>query len=149
MCPTRFQRLFTDHRPFAFCAVCGATVAVIWELQAMAPYLALLSFWDIAWLVVLLPFAACLGAALGVFPTYGILGGLVLDWVARRNGAPFREGDEVVILSKRFPGRVTRVYEVWNERRQVRVELGEQEREAVTDVFEYTDVCRPPRGPST
>jgi hypothetical protein len=37
---------------------------------------------------------------------------------------------------------VARIYELWKERGQVRVELGEAERNDVTDVYSETQVCR-------
>lgn len=120
----------------------GATVACVWAGSILLPTRDG-SMWGTCKAVALLPVAACLGAMLGVFP-----GGLLLvplfRWIESRNGAPFHAGDEVVILSKRFPGRVTRVYDVWSERHQVRVDLSDGDRENVTDVFCYTDVCRRP-----
>ena len=142
MHPTRFQRLFTDNRPIFFLMALGAlalSARVCWILvPTLTP-----SPWSIGEFVIMLVVAACLGALIGAFPCGYILGP-ILKWIEHRNGAPFHEGDEVVILSKRFPGRVTRIYAVWAERHEVRVELGEVEREKVTDVFSYTDVCRAP-----
>jgi hypothetical protein len=57
-------------------------------------------------------------------------------------GAPFRIGDHVWILVGKHKGTLTRVYEVWNERGQVRVELGADDHEAVTDVFCVVAICR-------
>jgi hypothetical protein len=142
MRPTWFQRLFTDDRPFCFLMAVGAAVVLVWVAAILAPTLTL-SAWSIGRFLGLMLVAACLGAVLGAFPGSMLLA-FVLPWVERTNGAPFREGDEVVILSKRFPGRVSRIYEVWAERHAVRVELGEIERQNVTDVFSFTDVCRRP-----
>lgn len=61
---------------------------------------------------------------------------------ARINGAPFREGDTVRILSGRYRGTVAEVYAVWLERGQFRVDLGEDARKKVEDVFSPTDVLR-------
>jgi hypothetical protein len=140
MQPTLFQRLFTDNRPLYFLMTVGAIVSVVWTGSILLPTLSV-SLWNLAWCIALFPVAVCLGAVLGAFPG-GMLLGLLLQWVERRNGAPFREGDEVIILSKRYPGRVTRVYDVWAERHQVRVELDDRSRKDVTDVFSFTDVCR-------
>jgi hypothetical protein len=137
---TPFQRLFTDDRPLFFQMAVGATVSVVWTGSILLPTLSV-SLWNLAWCIGLFLVAACLGAVIGAFPG-GMFLGIVLQWVERRNGAPFREGDEVVILSKRYPGRVTRVYDVWAERHQVRVELDDRSRQEVTDVFSFTDVCR-------
>ncbi|HKS23326.1 MAG TPA: hypothetical protein VJZ76_11040 [Thermoanaerobaculia bacterium] len=61
---------------------------------------------------------------------------------ARINGAPFRKGDTVRILRGRHRGTVAEVYEVWHERGQFRVDLGEAARKEVKDVFTATDVLR-------
>jgi phosphate/sulfate permease len=60
----------------------------------------------------------------------------------RLNGAPFHEGDHVQILVGPHRGRVVRVYAIWAERNQVRVELGEQTKKGASDVFSYFQVCR-------
>ncbi|MDX1945727.1 MAG: hypothetical protein SFU86_10050 [Pirellulaceae bacterium] len=140
MQPTLFQRLFTDNRPLWFLMAVGAAVSVVWVESILVPTVTV-SRWSLFWSIVLFPVAACLGAVLGAFPG-GMFLGIVLRWIEWRNGAPFHEGDEVVILSKRYPGRVTRIYEVWAERHEVRVELDERAREDVTDVFSFLDVCR-------
>ncbi len=142
MQPTRSQLLFTDDRPIYFLIAAGATVACVWTGSILLPTLTV-SACNLYTAVLLMNVSACLGAMLGVFPG-GLLLGVLLRRIEARNGAPFHVGDEVVILSKRFPGRITRVYQVWSERHQVRVELGDADRENVTDVFAYTDVCRPP-----
>jgi hypothetical protein len=141
MRPTLFQRAFTDDRPAFFLMALGAVVAVAWTLAQLVPTLAA-SRWNLLWCVALVPVAGVLGGVLGLFPG-GLLMMPVLRWVERRNGAPFRVGDQVVILSRREPGRVARVYAVWAERRAVRVELDDRARDDVTDVFAYTEVCRP------
>jgi hypothetical protein len=61
---------------------------------------------------------------------------------ARVNGAPFRKGDAVRILCGRHRGTVAEVYEVWLERGQIRVDLGDAARKEVKDVFYLTDVLR-------
>ncbi len=138
MKPTLSQRLFTDNRPLIFLMAVGAGVSLVWTGSILLPTV-VISRWNLLWCIVLFPIATCLGAVLGAFPG-GMFLGIVLQWVERRNGAPFHEGDEVVILSKRYPGRVTRIHAVWNERHQVRVELDEKSRKEVTDVFSFTDV---------
>lgn len=138
--PTFFQRLFTDNRPLYFVMTCGVLIMLGWAGSILIPVLTL-SIWGIVKFIGLMLIAAALGFMLGVFPG-GMLIGILLLWIEHRNGAPFAPGDEVIILSKRFPGRVTRIHAVWAERRQVRVELGDDERENVTDVFFYTDICR-------
>lgn len=85
--------------------------------------------------------AAALGYLVGGLLSLFILGpvyyGQGLD-----NGAPYQPGDQVRLLSGRHRGRVVTVYEVWSERGQVRVDLGDVERSAVKDVFGHVEVCR-------
>jgi hypothetical protein len=80
-------------------------------------------------------------------PLGWILGGVIL-WplvssVGRTvNGAPYAKGDQVRILIGAHRDRLVRVYEVWPSRHQVRVELDEQAKMTVKDVFMYNEVCR-------
>ena len=60
----------------------------------------------------------------------------------KRNGAPFHAGDWVRILHGQHQSQIVRVYEVWIDRDQVRVELGEKEKEDVRDVFSFLQVRR-------
>lgn len=61
---------------------------------------------------------------------------------ARLNGAPFRENDEVQIIVGPHQGKSAKIYEIWSERKQVRVYLGEEEKETVNDVFSYTKIFK-------
>jgi hypothetical protein len=78
----------------------------------------------------------------------GSIAGMVLIWPviltvgAFLNGAPFHAGDMVHILVGPHRDRMVRIYDVWGPRSQVRVELGEQEKKEVTDVFWNIEVCR-------
>jgi hypothetical protein len=58
------------------------------------------------------------------------------------NGYFLRKDDWVRILVGPYRGRVFRVYEVWAQRGQVRVEIDEQSRKEVTDVFSEAEICR-------
>jgi hypothetical protein len=75
--------------------------------------------------------AGMLGLALGVFPGWMVIGNIV----SSIQGAPFRKGDTVCVLSGKYKGKVTTVYEVWECRGQVRVDLGKELKKAVEDVF--------------
>jgi hypothetical protein len=66
----------------------------------------------------------------------------IYSLAARMNGAPFRIGDSVRILSGPYRDRIARVYEIWEPRDQVRLDLDADARKKVTDVFSYTQVCR-------
>jgi len=87
--------------------------------------------------------AAALGYLVGGLMAVFILGPLYYQQ-SLDNGAPYEPGDRVRLLVGRRRGQIVRVYGVWAERNQVRVELGDAERDAVTDVFSYYQVCREP-----
>lgn len=65
---------------------------------------------------------------------------------AKRHGAPFQPGDFVRILRGAHRNKEVRVYDVWPERYQIRVELGEKEKAEVTDVFSYLSIWKIGRG---
>lgn len=82
-----------------------------------------------------------LGAFVGVvigFPVFYVVQYLV----GRLNGAPFHRGDCVQILSSRHCGKIVRVYDEWPERGQVRVDLGDDLKRDVEDVFSYVELRR-------
>lgn len=79
-----------------------------------------------------------LGALLGIL----ILGPLFYPIVCRLAGAPFAVGDRVMILRGPRIRKIAEVYEVWESRRQVRLSLSDEERDAVADVFSYNEVFR-------
>ena len=85
-------------------------------------------------------FVAAGGAAFvaSVFVLWPFAGRLV----GRFNGAPFEVGQVVCILVGPNRDRTARVYDVWSERGQVRVELGETEKATCKDVFGYWEICR-------
>lgn len=75
------------------------------------------------------------------------MGLLLWPWVfatgGKINGSPFHEGDLVHVLVGPYRDRVGRIYEMWPSRNQVRVEIDEQAKKDVTDVFGYNEaVCR-------
>jgi transcription antitermination factor NusG len=58
------------------------------------------------------------------------------------NGGPFHKGDTVRILVGPHEGRVSRVYEEWKERNQVKVDLGAELSRKVEDVFSFIELKR-------
>jgi len=115
---------------------------IAWTAPALFPTLHS-GILGMTWFLCLMIVAGVLGLIVA-----GIFGGILFleplyHWRAAKNGAPYRVGDEVLILAGAHRGRVARVYEVWSERGQVRADLGEQERQEVTDVFSEVAVCRP------
>src|SRR5207253_4613352 len=77
---------------------------------------------------------------LGMLRATSFVPNRINDWGAKLNGAPFHVGDRVCILVGPHRGRVVQVYSV--ERRQIRVQLGEQAKKDSTDAFLFTKVCR-------
>jgi len=131
-------RLWLAVAPFAVpAAVCWLVRPLPWLLDHWLNAVAFAGTLVLAWLVGW--FAANL---LGWF----VLAPLYYDQ-ALRNGAPFRVGDSVRLLAGPHAGRVVWVYEVWGERGQVRVELGEQARDRVEDVYSDVEVCREAAAP--
>ena len=138
MRPTLLQRFFAYSGPFWLAAGIGAVV-VAWMVFPLMQT----SLTGFTLSLLLVGVGAALGFFLALFPGCFVLGPL-MHWAAERNGAPYSVGDEVLILRGKHRGQVRRVYEVWRERGQVRVQLGESERAAVTDVFWELEVCRIP-----
>jgi len=88
-----------------------------------------------------------LGGAAAAAVGGGVIGCVVLwPWISAMaselNGAPFYDGDCVEILVGDYRGRRVLVYDVWDTRNQVRVDLGEQEEAKIADVFRYCEVYR-------
>jgi hypothetical protein len=138
MRPTLLQRFFAYAGPFWLAASIGAAVVAWWVFPFTQT-----SLTGFVFSVLLIAVGAALGFFLAVFPGCFLLGPLML-WAAQRNGAPFSIGDDVLILRGKHRGQVLRVYEVWRERGQVRVELGETDRVGFTDAFWNLEVCRRP-----
>ncbi len=86
--------------------------------------------------------AAVLGGAnIGAVGAY-ILLHFLFRWRSWANGAPFAVGDRVTILTGPHADKTLTVYELWNERGQVLVDLGPEAKEQVKDVFSELEVCR-------
>jgi hypothetical protein len=140
MRPTLAQRFFASDLPLRI-VLLGASVALMASTAAtLFPSLELRPA-AVAAFVFYLAAAGLLGLLLALLGLFFFIGPF---YHARglRNGAPYRPGDHVMILAGRHRGRVVPVYAVWEERQQVRVELGDGEREAVEDVFSHVTVLR-------
>jgi hypothetical protein len=81
----------------------------------------------------------------------GAIIGFMVSWfvfkILRRirvwiNSGPFHNGDLVQVIAGPHAGETTAVYEEWPSRNQVRVDLGESERQDVKDVFSYVQLLR-------
>jgi len=92
----------------------------------------------IGWIILAAIPIGAIGYIVGVVFIWMMLGGIA----ARIQGWPFKKEEEVVILAGKNKGTVARIYEVWECRGQVRLELGEDARKAVTDVYCAVAVTR-------
>jgi len=80
-------------------------------------------------------------------PLGWILGAIIIWPFAYRicafvNGAPLIEGDMVQVLVGQFKNQRGAVYEVWRERLEVRINLGNEAKEKVEDVFSFHEVYK-------
>ena len=89
--------------------------------------------WLAARFVGVLGLSAMLGWFASLVPAWLVFGPL-LHSQGLANGAPFMPGDEVWILAGKHRGRLTRVYSAW-QHDTVRVDLGDEEKAAYTDIF--------------
>ncbi len=145
--PTILQIFFAKVEPVLLCLIlCGLTSVWIFvksftypELQCLfSSFLFGLSFVLVALLV------GVTGFSLGIF--LAVLTEPLNAMLSKINGAPFQDDDIVRIITGPHKDKRGRVYAVWDERRQVRVWLGEKENKDVTDVFSYLNVYKLPSG---
>lgn len=136
MTPTKKQYFYAQNWPARiWFAIVPALLAITlgrrldfdWSLSLRSAGLAAL-LWALGWSVALLTGWFVLG------PIYYGRGQL--------NGAPYKIGDRVHILVGEHRDRVLTVYEVWESRDQVRVDLGEDAKRATKDVYAYSEICR-------
>ena len=126
--------------PFKLCFVLTTLGGVALALLVWRP-LGSLSYDDLIWFVatlVLFPLMCFFGSFL-VAP---MLFFSLYEYGARLNGAPFSVGDRVRILVGPHRDRVVEIYELWDERLQVRVNLDPESKDKVKDVFSYNEICR-------
>jgi hypothetical protein len=75
----------------------------------------------------------------------GIIGPFLISFVyfgiGRLNGGPFVVGDRVRVLSSKYKGLETVVYSQW-QGNSVRIMLGEDEKETISDVFSEIELQR-------
>ena len=120
--------------------VLGAGAGILLLLLALRDEGVLVADFGVwCWIVLAAILAGLIGLILGVIFIWGILLSRFAAWI---QGWPFKVGDEVVILTGKHRNTVTTVYEIWEQRGQVRVELGEDLKKSVKDVFCGVEVCR-------
>lgn len=64
--------------------------------------------------------------------------------IVKSNGEPFEIGDNILILKGSHKGKQADVYELWQERGQIRVNLGDEAANDFSDVFSSIEVMRCP-----
>jgi hypothetical protein len=134
----RFYHHLAAHFP-AIVAQAGGVALVSFASVSYAPLIAVDSgFSSLAGLALAVVAAYALGAILSIL----FVGPLVCRLIYRLVGAPFHEGDQVVILCGKRKGKITEVYEVWESRGEVRLRLSDDESESVTDVYLYYEVLK-------
>lgn len=142
MSPTRYQYFVAENGPARVwgltCSLAGLVVAIA---LCQPRWASLADPSTLAWLAGAAALGCAIGGYGGLLVGWPILGPLYYDQCLR-NGAPYRTGDRVQILSRPHRGRVVTIYEIWDERNQVRVDLGPEAKKRVTDVFAYVEVCR-------
>ena len=137
MKPNRTQYVLAQSPSICICAgALALAVFVGWKLLQSPASLFDISF--LFWFVV----EILISLALGVLLSGLFISPFVCTLAGKLNGSPFQVGDLVQILTGEHRDRIARVYDVWDERRQLRIELGEQECKDVTDVFDYFQICR-------
>ena len=95
------------------------------------------------WRIILLSVIALLVAApLGIILGMMMIGPVISQIAAWINGAPFHDGDWVYVLVGPHRKQVVQVYEVWAERHQARVYIGDHAKEDFSDVFWWCQICR-------
>ncbi len=142
MKPSRMQYWFAQGWPGRTWFTVIPLLLVLAAVRACEPTPALLLNWrcllQFVGLVLLSLLLAFFSAILVGWP---ILGPIYYDR-GLKNGAPFHEGDLVRISAGPHRDRIVGVCELWASRDQVRVELGEKEKEEVKDVLSFTQICR-------
>jgi hypothetical protein len=128
MAPHAYQYLFAHLMKIV--AAAGAV--------AFATWIAILCEGFSLWVVLAMVPALLVGAVIGILA----LGPPLYQVCRILNGGRYRAGESVYILVGPHRGRVVTIYEVWDARGQVLVDLGEQAKREVKDVFEDLQVCR-------
>lgn len=121
-------------------STCGTAIAFtgimawVYFVPGNTPIRELLSWWSVLLILLMAP----LGWFFGVVAVWPFVGSIA----SKINGAPFSEGDEVRILVGQFKDQIVRVYEVWKERGQLRVDFGEKAKKNMKDILFFYQVCR-------
>lgn len=131
------------HYLLAHTAICSAAMGVVGAMVVFLKLLyergALIGDWHVVgWIVLASIPTIVTGYLIGRIFIWMMLGGVA----ARLQGWPFKVGDELVILAGKERGRTARVYAVWEPRGQVRLELGDKDKDSYQDVYCAVAVTR-------
>jgi hypothetical protein len=124
MKPSRIQYFFAKNWPAKIWLGAFGGVFTVGAARVVVPAIRSehLGWGTISYLVVI-PSALVVGVLLGFLTAFPVLYPLY-SWRAKLNGAPFQRGDVVEILVGEHRGKRAQIYELWDERGQVRVDLG-------------------------
>ena len=129
---------FLAHTPI-YSAAIGIVGTIGMFLKALHDGGALIGDWHvIGWIVLASIPIAAIGYIIGMIFIWMMLGGVA----ARIQGWPFKVGEELVILAGKEKGRMAKVYDVWEPRGQVRLELGDAAKDSFKDVYCAVAVTR-------
>jgi hypothetical protein len=141
MRPSAVQLFVAHDGPGRVLRTLGACSAVVVASRSCAASLEFGQLDLLLWCGAVLVLAFLAGWVIAFLASWPIVGPLYYSQ-GLKNGAPYQNGDSVLILVGAHRHRVVTVYDVWSERDQVRVQLGEREHEDVTDVYSFIEVCR-------
>ncbi len=142
MKPTRMQYIIAEGWLDRVWNAVIPSLCALGAVRMLEPTLALLGNWNyFSRFSVIIVTVLMIGYLLALMSGWLIFGPIKYAR-SRENGAPFHEGDVVQILMGPYRDRVVPVYKVLEERKEVRVELGEKEKEDLKDFFSYTQICR-------
>jgi hypothetical protein len=136
--PIAFYHYALAHS-FLFSGGAGVALVVGFLLSIICEDGILLAGWHaFMWGMLAIVPASLAGFMLGAI----LIGMPICNLAASLQGWPFYEGDEVIVLTGKRKGTVAKVYEVWDERGQVRLALGEAEAKSCDDVYSALQVTR-------
>ncbi len=116
----------------------GAVLSVLVAINSEASLTCFADLCTAGWLLLAVVIAFPLGAILGAL----FIWPFVFHLCTFVQGGPFKRGARVRVLVGSHRDTVTTVYDTWPSRNQVRVELGEDARKTVKDVFDVVQVCK-------
>ena len=134
MKPTREHYFYAEGWPVRIWMASGTLTSAIIVVAACKPAFQQLRDWrTVLWFFVATLLALAVGWFSSILLGWPILGPVLCER-GRKNGSPFIPGDLVQVLCGPHRNRITRVYSSW-QHESVRVDLGEQEKVNLRDIF--------------